>query len=215
MEYKYEPEDFEDLLFNVHNVPKKESILNHFPDLKKYPEFTAVLDTVETHKDKIIRYIVFMYDRNTPLLEIDDYNKRKIKAVQLAGCRSDNDGYFAPWTREMLGGKNREINAMIIRYCRIQQSREYALLVVGNEAYYNILLDITSTETGNKDPTLSATKKQELFMKAGAMNKEIEAMTSSLLNEAPDPELEKDLFKVIEAESVKNVKFSPEVMAKV
>ncbi len=208
MEYKYKPEDFEDLLFNVHKAPKKESLLNEFPELQKYPEFTTVLDKqIEPHKDRIIRYIVFMYDRNTPLLEIDDYNKRKVHAIRLAGSRPNTEGYFAEWIQNMLIGRNSDVNAMIIRYCRMQHPRSYGLLVAGNESYYNILFDITNNESDKKG--------KDLFLKAENLNKKIDAIKDELLNEAPDPELERDLFKFIEAENIRHVKFSPEYMATV
>jgi len=207
MEYKYKPEDFEDLLFNVHKAPKKESLLKEFPELQKYPEFTAILDKeIEPHKDRIIKYIVFMYDRNTPLTEIDDWNKRKIHAIRLAGSRPNKEGYFSGWVRNMLIGRNPEVNAMIIRYCRLQHPRIYGLLVAGNESYYNLLLDITSNESEKKD--------KDLFMKAEKMNKKLDAMTNELLNEAPDPELEKDLFRFIEEENIKHVRLTPEYMSK-
>ena len=39
MESKYDDEDFGDLLLNVHSVPKKDSVVDRFPEFGRYSKF--------------------------------------------------------------------------------------------------------------------------------------------------------------------------------
>lgn len=212
MEYRYEEEDFGDLLFNVHKVPKKENVVDHFPELGKHPEFQEQLGGLEVHRDRIFRYIVYKYDRNSPLLDIDDFIKRKITAAQLAGFRPNASGQFSAHVRWFLRGSNPIVNAMIIRYCRMQYPKKWGLIVAGNEAYYNLLLDL-ATKDKSGSAVKEAGKKQDLFMKANDMVQKLESMTQELFNGDESQLLDEDLYRVVEEEATKAQRMSPENMA--
>lgn len=212
MEYKYDDEDFDDLLFNVYKVPKKENVADHFPELIKHPEFEVELAGLELHRDRILRYIVYKYDRNSPLLDIEDFIKRKVYAAQLAGFRPNASGQFSAHVRWFLRGSNPTVNAMIIRYCRMQYPKKWGLIVAGNEAYYNILLDLATKEKSNS-AIKEAGKKQDLFMKAEVMVQKLETMTQDIFNGDESQLLDEDLYRVVEEDATKQRRMSPEQMA--
>jgi len=214
MEYKYESEDFNDLLFNVHRVPKNISLFSEFPELKRYPEFTVELDPkFNKQRFKILRYIVYNYDKGSPMVKgIDDVVKRKITSAREAGLKPNSDGHFAQWVSKMLGGKIQEINEMIVRYCRLQYPQQYALLVTGNEAYFNILTDMLNRSGESNDPIKAATQKQGLFMKASEMVAKLEVIKNEIFSGDNSNGLGKDLFKVVEADTKRKIRLSPEKM---
>lgn len=204
MEFKYEDEDFGDLLLNVHSVPKKENVVDHFPDFKKYEEFKGDLGDKAMHLDKILRFIVYKYDRKCPLQDIGDLIIRKTTAAQLAGFKINAGGNFPVHVKEILSGTNKVVNAMIIRYCRMQYPAEWALVVAGNEAYFSVLEDMMND---------SGKKKQDLFTQAGVMVKELDVTRQQLFNGEESRIIDEDLYRVIEEEASKQRRMSPENMA--
>lgn len=205
MEFQYEDEDFSDLLLNVHSVPKKDRVIDRFPDFTKYDEFKGDLGDKDIHLDKILRYIVYKYDRKSPLIDIEDYIIRKTTAAQLAGFKPYDNGRFPEFVKKMLAGKNKVINLMIIRYCRMQYPAEWAFLVAGNEAYYSILDDMMN-EDGKK--------KKDSFTQAGIMVKELDEMRQQLFNGEESKLIDEDLYKVVEIKAKEYRRMSPENMAK-
>jgi len=213
MNDKYRPADFKELLFNVQQVPFNVDLFDTFPELKKYPEFLEDLGQEEKHKNKIIRFIIYNYDRNSPFIKGEsDYNKRKIESALLAGIKHTPLGDLPQWFRDIMAGRNLLVNNMIIRYCREQHSEKWSLLVAGSEAYYNILPDLISRDSDEKDAAAQAKKKGELFLKAETMQQSLEKMKKLILAGDSTREVEKALYRVIEDEN-KNLELTPEHMA--
>lgn len=213
MNDKYRPADFKELLFNVQQVPLNADLFEVFPELKQYPEFEEDLGEEEKHKAKIIRFIIYTYDKHSPLIKGEsDYNKRKIEAVLRAGVKHNSEGYFPKWARDMMGGRLPLVNQMIIRYCREQYDEKWSLLVAGSEAYYNILPDLSSRDSMEKDPVAEAKKKGELFLKAQTMQESLSNMKKIILSGDSTREIEKALYRVVEEEN-KKLELTPEFMA--
>lgn len=215
MEIKYKSEDFEKLLFNVHKVPTNRAIFTTYPELKGYPEFKEDLDSLQNHKNKVLRYVVYNYDSNSPFVRnIDDIVKRKIASAKQAGFKIGEDGRFDKNVDEMLQGQVHVINRMIIRYCRLQYPMEFALILTGHESFYNILSELTTTSEDGRTSTLNeADKKSALFGKAEGMMKKLDDTKARLFNKDINNGLDRDLFKVVEEDALNELKLSPEKMA--
>ena len=65
-------------------------------------------------RDDLARYILLMYDPNSPLVElVDDYWSRKFDALELAGFKQRN-GKFEPKVESFVLGKSNEVNDIVI-----------------------------------------------------------------------------------------------------
>jgi len=104
---KFTADDFRDQRFNVLANTDK-SVLQSFPELKKYKEFSIKRSDVGVDPDKLMKYAFLMYSENILFKTIPDLLRRKKQAALLAGF-------------EILAkGKKFPKNVEEIFYCRPQ-----------------------------------------------------------------------------------------------
>lgn len=145
MEYK--PKDFEKLLCNIYDVPPDKDLLEHFPKLNQFKEFAAI-----NHiplRNRIIRYIILMYDKESPFTRIPNIITRKIECAKEAGFVVGFDGKFNEEAETLIRGGNTDANKMIIKYLRLHRSPSFSYLVTLNEAFYLNSLKIIE-DTGDE-----------------------------------------------------------------
>lgn len=209
MENEY---DFSNLMYNVYEMPIGSNILSLFPKLKQYSEFSKIEEaSAKANLEKIFRYIVYFYDKNSPLKDdIENVIKRKIEAARLAGFvakKEANKNVFSPIAKQMLNCQNQSINKMIIRYCRLQGSRNFSLLVSGQEAFYNTLLQLIDPDDENAKETKD---KQAVFSQAKKNSDQLRELEVELLSEDTNKYLTDDLYDYVEEEARKQLLLSPE-----
>lgn len=209
MENEY---DFSNMMYNVSELPSGSNILSVYPRLKQYSEFNKVGEaSAKANLEKIFRYIVYFYDKNSPLKDsIENIIKRKIEAARLAGFVAKvvaGKNVFSPIAKQMLNCKNEAINKMIIRYCRMQGSRDFSLLVSGQEAFYNTLLQLIDPDDENAKETKD---KQAVFSQAKKNSDQLKELEVELLNEDTNKYLTEDLYDYVEEEARKQLLLSPE-----
>ena len=209
MENEY---DFSNMMYNVSELPSGSNILSVYPRLKQYSEFNKVGEaSAKANLEKIFRYIVYFYDKNSPLKDsIENIIKRKIEAARLAGFVAKVEAgknVFSPIAKQMLNCKNESINKMIIRYCRMQGSRNFSLLVSGQEAFYNTLLQLIDPDDENAKETKD---KQAVFSQAKKNSDQLKELEIELLNDDTNKYLTEDLYDYVEEEARKQLLLSPE-----
>lgn len=204
----FDPHDFAHMMFNVMAVPAGKAMIEAFPVLTKYPEFTILTDL---DHDSLLKYIFLLYDKKTPLKKIDDLIKRKIEAAQMAGFETDRNGYFNKDIDAAMKGFNEDVNAMIIRLLRIQHDVTFATMVTGYESLYQKLaLTLSATSAFEKKSDVEMEKiKGGLWEQAKKMRDDLNQMADDILNYDDNPYLKKDLFCVIDRES-EELMLSPE-----
>lgn len=177
MELKHE--DFKDLQYNIHGLPEKESVLKKFPELNRFPEFTQnKLPGLD--KDKVIRYIIYCYDKRCPFLSEKNLTKRKALCAIEAGIKLTAKDEFPAAVKTMLEGKNEQVNRMVIRFVRNQRDMKYALLVSGTETYYDNIAKIAAIE---KDSDVAdSSQKSVLFDKTSKLSEQLEALSDEVFN---------------------------------
>ena len=136
---KFKESDFEDMAFRVDLMPSNKNPIRHFPELKLYPEFEKKEELEDKDFNKIIKYIGFLYQKNTPLRAIDDFLKRKVEAAKLAKFPMKSKTEFVDQFQKIINGEYRDVNLMILRFCRIQRSTDFSELMVYEEIYYSEL----------------------------------------------------------------------------
>lgn len=113
-----DPKIFSKAKYSVVNL-KKVTVLNRYPELKKYPEFNieyGLHSDVMLNTDIVIRYCLIFYQKND-LHDIEaSFMKRKTIAAELAGFERDvKTGRFNTRVEDILLGKNKTVNRLIAR----------------------------------------------------------------------------------------------------
>lgn len=179
----FEKEEFDGIMLPVHNIPADVDLLKKFPELNKYWEF---LEEVPD-KNKVIRYIVFFYDRKTPLARIDNIPSRKVEAALLAGFELDGE-VFSEYVEEVLSCDNTIVNAMIVRYLRLNNNHKFAMLSTTTELFYR---ELREQLDGKGD-----------FKKSQAMEKEITKITEELTQGDNNSNLIQDMYQLVDMEKI-------------
>jgi hypothetical protein len=193
MELDYKDSDFDDLYVNIHEVKKGNSVLKKFPELDQFEEFKKDLDILNVHRDNIIRYIIYCYDPKTPLPK--DLIERKQHAAILAGFKPKK-GRFHVNITDIFRGLNKEVNAMIVKYC-ITISPQYSLYVSGWEAYQSTLLDLQAGTPLDADPVKTSAAKTDLFNKSEVMLGKLNSLRDKILARDKAKPLEAELFDIV------------------
>jgi hypothetical protein len=207
----FKKSDFDNLLFRVNEVPAKVSVLSHFEKLGEHHEFNLELDGFEKDRSNIIKYIVYVYDRNSPFLRIEDIVKRKVQAALKAGFRAkikNNRRQFKTEVDYMLKGYNQNVNKMIVRYCRMQKSKKYMILVAMEEGFWGSL-DRALTR-GTNDSQDDIKKRQQILFEEEKNANKIERLTLELLNEDNNRNLMDTLYEVVDEENKRKLRITPE-----
>lgn len=188
---EFEPEEFRRLSFNVHELPAEESVIDNYGNLKMHPEFQAKLSFLD--QDKVIRYIIYMYDYHTPLQKVPDLYNRKMIAADLSGFIKNEEGHYSSFVEAMLMGQNPMVNRMIIKFCILNKGSKYAMIKVSEQRYFSNLADILKEDEDVNNKFVSETRK---------MGEELEKAKQELLNEDNNKILVEDLYSYTEAENL-------------
>lgn len=209
---EYKKHVFDKLLIPVHKLkdkkPTQKELFKLFPVIYKHAEF-KVMTAKPFHI--ILKYIVYCYDKKSPLMEIDDLAKRKIEAASLAGFERDEHG-IKPVYMDMMKCHDEKVNKMIVRFCRMQGSITFSHLVANTEAYYNIMEELVNkTKVNDPEERLSIEKKRvEIAAKANDLIKNIEELKRDFIANDTSKELDLQLFEELEEEANKNLMITPE-----
>lgn len=208
---EYTKEDFQGLLYNVYELPLDKDPRHEWKELASYPEFRKPQHPkVIGHFNEIFRYIVYMYDKNSPLIYITDTYKRKMTAGELAGFTLNGKKgvkRFNDFITDVLNCENDEVNRMIIRMCMLQRSDKFSLLMVGYENFYNTLTELLDNEA---DKTKDTKDKQTILKEAEQQADRMEKLRFDFLNKDPNHYIDRDLYVHIAEEVERKILISPE-----
>jgi hypothetical protein len=128
-------------------------------DIKKlqedYPEFGLILyenSKLAPYHEDILRYIILVYDINSPLWQTTkDHNEKKVKAMLMAGMIADKHGKFdTPLQEALLYGSDSHISSMIVKYVYLFNNIDYVELVGMIQINFQTLKSIMDGK-GTKD----------------------------------------------------------------
>ena len=185
--------DFKNLTWKIHEIDESSKIELVIPTIKLYPEFNVPLSV---SKIKVIKYIVYLYDSNTPLRVIDNFFTRKKQAADLAKFPKDDNGDYDKDYEDIVFGKNKEVNRMVIRYCRVQRSPQMAQLVIYEEGYYNEL------HTLKTDNEMKPSDRVNLLKNIDTIATKIEQLSGRFLSGDDGATIKGQLFDEIENEEL-------------
>jgi len=203
----FRSQDFKEILFPVHTLTMSMNLFDKFPKLLDYDEFGAKLPP-ELPIIKVFRYIVYVYDSKSPFYtQIEDLIERKKQAAKEVDFYLTDEGEFHPEVKGVLDCENKRVNAMILRYCRMQ-GKEFTNIVASTEAYYQINLELLSNDKDDDAKGKAALDKQ-----ATEVGDRLNEKIRNFLREETAKGLEEDLWILAEEEAA-NIKITPEDYAK-
>lgn len=166
--------DFSKLKYKVHELEEGVDPLSVYDDLKKYPEF---YEAISLPRKKVLRYIIYFYDKGSPLRDEEVY-RGKIIAATLAGFETGNEGKFADTVEQMMLCRDFKINAMVIRFISMPGMFDvkWQKYIVLQQVYFRQSKDLYS---GDEDD----------IKKFAATEKELNLTQSDLLNRDSADEL--------------------------
>lgn len=122
--------DFSQLYYDLHG--KKESPFSLYPELNDVEDFKFCPDF---DKDSIIRYINYMYSKDTPLFKrYKNAPERKKQSAILAGITINpkvDDGVFSL--------RDKYVLRMVLRFLAIQNDKTWSSIVENEQRYYDNL----------------------------------------------------------------------------
>ena len=176
--------EFKDMMFNVASVSSQKYVTNAYPKLRKIAEFKLPLNNI--HKDKVIRYIMFLYDAKSPFrVKFNDILQRKVEVAKGAGWETDTGGLFDDNVESLLRGDNKNANQMAVAFIRLHRNFKYSYLIALEETFYRYL---NETLMGNMTNVTKMKSTQA----------ELEEIITELTNEDTNPSLRNELLRYVE-----------------
>ena len=169
------------LRFPVDKVSDDKDLLQEFPELAAYPEFSAFEGD---DRDKWIRYVMYYIDGGSGFMKIGDIEKRQKAALKEAGIPASNfDCIFA------LSGTHKGINAMITAFFRILNNFDLERYISGQMLFQQQMEVLRSPVTGLEDDKLVTTlaNKNRVFNESRQVGKDLKELEKELF--AGDAEL--------------------------
>lgn len=136
MSYSYKEQDFKRCLYNPLSKSKlaaEQRLQALFPVINE-EEDAAVLFLDEVPRETLLRYIVCLYDPESPLLKEPSLAIRKTEAARIAGY--DLEAYEQWLEDELYSCKNPVVLHVIAKYLEMRRSREFAGLMADEQTYW-------------------------------------------------------------------------------
>jgi acetyl-CoA carboxylase alpha subunit len=159
--------DYSALMFDVMSLPFETNLIESFPALKAFPEFSKLKPQ---DRDKLIRFVMLCYDKKTPLIQIKDYDKRRIIAGELAGLSGER-------IKKIIDEKDKSTNDLIQCWLtEIQNHRKFKMLVATEKTFQMVLNSVNEVmdDDMDADDIIKAQKlKAENIKQARILEKDI------------------------------------------
>jgi hypothetical protein len=198
MKSQFHPKEFQGMMFNPERVPEDTDILKFYKEFAKVKEFR--LDPGEgIDNNKVMVYILCMYDKNSPYRKkYTDVLKRKIEVAHDCGFEMIEGGNFESPVEDFLKGRNKVVNRKIAAYVRLHRNYKYTYLVMMDESYYTLMLEILGGDT-------------KRIKDAKEAQGELEETLLEMLNRDNNPYLKDEILRYMEDE---RLALRPEDIAK-
>jgi hypothetical protein len=121
----------------------KKSLTTAYPKLK---------DIVGPSEDKMLRYVILMYDVSSPLRQhYPELGKRKEFAASIAGYDLMKDNVVSLFDFKVDDEPNEVLLDIIIKYLKYQNNWVWSMIVSNEQAFYEYNRRVMMPVEGNKD----------------------------------------------------------------
>lgn len=198
MDVEFQASDFSKLMFKVLDMPDKADPVKQFPKLEKWPQFTEKTGWSILFKNRVFKYIVLMYDKESPFREkFPNLLRRKMEVAKFSKL-VENPKMIPEEVNKLFMGKDAKFNAMVVAYVRMHRDAKYSLVFGLDNMYYT---DLEKIQNGGKPS-------REIEITAA----QLEKAKADLLNGDDSPQLTEELFAQMEEDRLSN--YRPEGIAK-
>jgi hypothetical protein len=105
-------------------------------------------------KEKVIKYICYLYDPNSPLKEFfPDMQRRKEQSAILAGFSMENE-QSKNKAAELMGLKNKGVIVLIDDFLRFVNNRVWSMIVSNEETFYEYQRKLLRNVEADRDKDL-------------------------------------------------------------
>jgi hypothetical protein len=183
-------EEIAGLFIDMSNVDEKEDLVNKFPLLSRYEEFSEFKGTPggELNRNKVIRYVNALYSAKSDLVRTykDDLQIRKEEGAIYAGFDSKE---MPRVEEELFQLRNEKIVRMIMRFLIIQNVRLWTTICSIEQSFYQtneLLMTPLNLEGEDKDKYGAAVKQKPLRAELIEMNEQLDALYDKMFNDNSD-----------------------------
>jgi|TARA_R110002049_G_scaffold3993_6_gene28987 hypothetical protein len=190
----FNTEDFRKMIFNPFKV--KGSLHKKYPKMKMFSSFQSA-------DDKMIAYVLYVYDQNTPMKEqFPDLKIRKEQSAILAGFDlvKDNEKLH-----DMFFFLSDQLKDMVDEFLRKQNNRIWSMIVSNEQTFFEYQKKLLSPVEGDRDKDIlqALQIKSKIMDDLNTINDRLDAYYQKLYGE------DQELLKTIKADK----RLTPEFIA--
>jgi hypothetical protein len=178
------------LFIDVNNIEEKEDLINKFPLLNRYEEFSKFAGTPgdELNRNKVIRYINLLYSAKSELVRTykDDLQIRKEEAARIAGFEKKE---MERVESDLFKLENEKIVKMVMRFLIIQNVRLWTTICSIEQSFYQtseLLMSPIDQAGEDKDKYAAAVKQKPLRAEMIDMTQQLESLYDKMFNDNVD-----------------------------
>jgi hypothetical protein len=196
MDYSLTPKDFKECKVNPFEVDNKKDLEMAIKEVRYLKSFHRQSLGKGIKKNVIIKWILAVYQKGSPLLDIDNSRKRRIIAGHAFGfdISPDDPELFTEPYLDVIFGKNEFVNMMVIDYLRSQGDDDFAELQI----YRDLLWD---SYKNLRDSSVAA-ENAKLMTNIETIKKKIKQIEARLLMNDEDKGLVRELLSIMTVEFV-------------
>ncbi|MAN63468.1 MAG: hypothetical protein CMI60_16155 [Parvibaculum sp.] len=190
----FNKEDFDKMIFNPFSV--KGLIKKKYPKIKMFKTF-------EKSSDSLIKYVLYMYDQNTPLKEqFPELKTRKEAAAVLSGFDLIKDDQKL---NDMFFFLSDQLVNMVDEFLRKQNNRIWSMIVSNEQTFFEYQTKLLSPVEGDRDKDIlqALQIKSKIMDDLNTINERLDSYYMKLYGE------DQELLKVIKADK----RLTPEFIA--
>lgn len=183
-------ERIEGLFIDVYSVGEKDDLVQKFPLLSRYDEFTSFRGSMdgELNRNKVIRYINVLYSAKSELVRTykDDLQIRKEESALHAGFEKKE---MTQVENDLYQLKNEKIIKIIMRFLIIQNVRLWTTICSIEQSFYQtseLLMSPLDQDGGDKDKYAAAVKQKPLRAELIDMTEQLDALYDKMFNDNSD-----------------------------
>lgn len=183
--------------------PESSDFVKQFEDL--HPDFKEELFLEQVNKSSVYRYVVLMYDVESPyVIKYNDLTTRRMQVAR--NCNFPRNGIeYHPEAERLVLGRNTRVNKVALRYMFLQNDIDFMQFQSYQAMYYKQLK--TTFDADYDDPS----KYTKLKKNIDELSKELKGLQTAIFHGEDNSNMKKALYDFA---SKINLDFRPEHRAK-
>lgn len=112
---------------------KEEPVIELYPNLKADSITSFEQPQLQSRSEKLLRYVIFVYDKGSPLAKITSLKERKLEALEIVNMSLDPDA------KSILNNSFNSVNNICSMFFRVTNDKKWALRCNLEQAYFTLV----------------------------------------------------------------------------